>query len=189
MIFILFGPPGAGKGTQATLLANKLNIPHLSTGDILRNKLSDKDDLSIELKKIMDSGNLVSDDILNRIIINRLKLSDCKKGFVLDGYPRTLNQKDFLVHFIDSINLSIKSIIELFVSEEIIIQRIQSRLKKENRDDDKNDIIKTRIEKYNKETRPLSDYFLEHYSDNYCKVNGNQDIEKIHNDIIKIIQK
>ena len=189
MILILFGPPGAGKGTQASLLANKLDIPHLSTGDILRNKLLEKDDLSNELKNIMDSGNLVSDDILNRIVINRLKLPDCKNGFLLDGYPRTLNQKNFLVNFLDSMNLSIKYIIELFVSDEIIIKRIQSRLEKENRDDDKNDIIKTRIDKYNNETKPISDYFLDNYSDNYCKVDGNQDIEKIHKDILKFIEK
>ena len=97
MIIIFFGPPGAGKGTQASLVSKRLKVPHLSTGDILRNKLSDQDPLAIKFKKIMDAGNLVSDDILNQIITNRIIDEDCKNGFILDGYPRTILQKDYLI--------------------------------------------------------------------------------------------
>ena len=97
MIIIFFGPPGAGKGTQASLTAKTLNIPHLSTGDILRDKLLDQDSLSTQLKHLMDSGNLISDDILNEIVSNRLNLPDCQNGFILDGYPRTMSQKIFLI--------------------------------------------------------------------------------------------
>ena len=92
---IFFGPPGAGKGTQAKIISKYLNVSHLSTGDILRKKLLDNDDLANELKKIMSSGNLVSDDILNSIVSSRLK-NETNKGFILDGYPRTLNQSEFL---------------------------------------------------------------------------------------------
>ncbi len=189
MILILFGPPGAGKGTQASLLSKKLKIPHLSTGEILRNKLSDKDDLSLKLKEVMDSGNLVSDDILNKIVTNRIKLSDCNNGFVLDGYPRTIIQKDFLINFLNKINLSITLVIDLFINEEIIIKRIMSRLEKENRDDDRENVIKTRVEKYKAETQPLSEYFLKNYQENYHVVDGNQDIEQINSDILKLVEK
>ena len=99
MILIFFGPPGAGKGTQASLTAKKLNIPHLSTGDILRDKLLDQDSLSLKLKNLMDSGNLVSDEILNEIIANRLNLPDCQTGFILDGYPRTMISENFFKWF------------------------------------------------------------------------------------------
>ena len=96
MILIFFGPPGAGKGTQSKLIANYFNIPHLSTGDILRKKLLKKDELSKKIKDIMDKGLLVSDDILNQIVSNRIDKQDCLKGFILDGYPRTMNQALFL---------------------------------------------------------------------------------------------
>ena len=92
---IFFGPPGAGKGTQAKIISQYLNISHLSTGDILRKKLLDDDDLALELKKIMSSGNLVSDEILNSIVSSRL-INESNKGFILDGYPRTLKQSEFL---------------------------------------------------------------------------------------------
>ena len=88
---IFFGPPGAGKGTQAKKIAEYLNLPHLSTGDILRSKIQQKDPLSTKLKEIMSAGKLVSDDILNEIVSEKL-LSESKKGFILDGYPRTLDQ-------------------------------------------------------------------------------------------------
>ena len=93
---IFFGPPGAGKGTQAKIISKFLNVSHLSTGDILRKKLLDKDDLANELQKIMSTGNLVSDEILNSIVASRLK-DELVNGFILDGYPRTLKQSDFLI--------------------------------------------------------------------------------------------
>ena len=188
MILIFFGPPGAGKGTQASLTAKKLNIPHLSTGDILRDKLLGHDSLSIKLKNPMDSGNLVSDDILNEIIANRLKLPDCQRGFILDGYPRTISQKFFLSDFLESHNLSISKIIDLSIDEKIIIQRIKSRSNIENRLDDREEIIKTRMLKYFQETKPLSNYFRSKYPNDYHIVDGNQNIENIQDDILKIVK-
>jgi adenylate kinase len=188
MIIIFFGPPGAGKGTQASLTAKKLNIPHLSTGDILRDKLLDQDSLSSKLKNPMDSGNLVSDDILNEIVANRLKLPDCQGGFILDGYPRTMSQKIFLIDFLESHDLSISKIINLSIDEKIIIERIKSRSNIENRLDDREEIIKTRMIKYLKATKPLFKYFRSKYPNDYHIVDGNQNIENIQDDILKIVK-
>ena len=189
MILIFFGPPGAGKGTQASLIANNFNIPHLSTGDILRDKLLQKDELSTRLKHIMDKGQLVSDGILNEIVSNRISNHDCLRGFILDGYPRTMGQALFLNTILNSKNLKIDKIIDINVDERIIVKRIISRFKTENRQDDTEDVIKTRISRYLSETKPLSDFYRIKYSSDYLSINGNQEIEKITADIIKILKK
>ena len=152
MILIFFGPPGAGKGTQSNLVASYFNIPHLSTGDILRNKLLEKDELSKTIKVMMDKGQLVSDEILNEIVSNRIDNQDCLKGFILDGYPRTMNQALFFNSTLDSKNLRITKIFNINIDEKIIIQRLNSRFTIENRQDDEKKIIQTRISKYLSET-------------------------------------
>ena len=189
MILIFFGPPGAGKGTQARLIANNFNIPHLSTGDILRDKLLQKDGLSTKLKHIMDKGQLVSDDILNEIVSNRISNHDCLRGFILDGYPRTMGQALFLNTIINSKNLKIDKIIDINIDERIIAKRIFTRFKKENRQDDTEDVINTRISRYLSETKPLSVFFKTKYPSDYLAINGNQEIEKVTADIIKILKK
>ena len=188
MILIFFGPPGAGKGTQSKLIANYFNIPHLSTGDILRKKLLKKDELSKKIKDIMDKGFLVSDDILNQIISNRIDNQDCLKGFILDGYPRTMNQALFFNSTLDSKNLRITKIFNINIDEKIIIQRLNSRFSIENRQDDEEKIIQTRISKYLSETKQLSNFYKNQNLSNYCVINGNQEIQKIKADIIKIIK-
>ncbi|SVC04286.1 uncharacterized protein METZ01_LOCUS257140 [marine metagenome] len=188
MILIFFGPPGAGKGTQASLIANNFNIPHLSTGDILRDKLLQKDGLSTRLKHIMDKGQLVSDDILNEIVSNRISNYDCLRGFILDGYPRTMGQALFLNTILNSKNLKIDKIIDINIDERIIAKRIISRFKTENRQDDTEDVIKTRISRYLSETKPLSDFYKSKYFSDYLVINGNQEIEKIAEDIVKILK-
>ncbi len=186
MILIFFGPPGAGKGTQAKLLSKIFNLPHLSTGEILRKKLLDNDSLSLKLKGLIDSGNLVPDDILNNIVTNRIAISDCKNGFILDGYPRTIFQKDFLSNFLKESNLDISKIFDLKLSPDILIQRIKSRSNIENREDDKEAIIKIRISKYIEETKPISDFYKLNYPKKYYLIDADQEIDMIHADIIKI---
>ena len=188
MILIFFGPPGAGKGTQANLISKHYNLPHLSTGDILRSKISDKDDLSKKLKDIMEKGQLVSDEITNEIVCNRIEKIDCKNGFILDGYPRTMVQALFLNDLLKSKKLEIDKIINIELEEKIIIERIISRSAIERRQDDKSEVIKTRIKKYQKEKQLLSDFYFKKMSSNYAVINGNQKIEKINADIMKIIK-
>ena len=188
MILIFFGLPGAGKGTQSNLIANYFNIPHLSTGEILRNKLLEKDELSKQIKDIMDKGELVSDKILNKIVSNRIDNQDCLKGFVLDGYPRTLDQALFFNSTLETKNLSITKIFDINVDENIILKRIKSRSNIENRQDDKEKVIQTRISKYINETKPMSDFYKNQNFSKYCIINGNQEIEKIKAKIIKILK-
>ena len=189
MILIFFGPPGAGKGTQASLIANNFNIPHLSTGDILRDRLLlQKDGLSTRLKNVMDKGQLVSDDILNEIVSNRISNHDCLRGFVLDGYPRTMGQALFLNTILNSKNHKIDKIIDINVDERIVAKRIILRFKTENRQDDTEDVIKTRISRYLSETKPLSDFYKTKYPSDYLVINGNQKTEKVTADIIQILK-
>ena len=189
MILIFFGPPGAGKGTQAKFISKKLNIAHLSTGDILRKQLLEKNKLSITLKKVMDSGQLVTDNILNKIISERLNNIDCSNGFILDGYPRTMEQAIFLENTLKAKNLKIDFILDFIINEEAIIQRIKARFAAENRDDDDDDVIKERIANYYKETKPLSNFYKNRFFSAYCAIDGNQKIKKLNTDILKIIKK
>ena len=119
MRIIFFGPPGSGKGTQAKLIADENKISHLSTGDILRKKLKDNDTLSIKLKKIMSSGNLVSDEILNKIVAEKIMSSECLNGFILDGYPRTISQSEYLLEFLDKNSLNIDFIFDFKIDFKI----------------------------------------------------------------------
>ena len=189
MKIVFFGPPGSGKGTQAKLLAKELNILHLSTGDILREKLNDGDSLSLKLNQIMSSGNLVSDEILNQIIADKLLSKECFNGFILDGYPRTISQSDFLLSFFKSNNLNLDIIFNFKIDFKLVEERILLRSKQEQRSDDNIDVIKTRLNKYIEETYPVSQFFSENFIQNFLTIDASQEVSVIQKELINIIKK
>ena len=189
MKIVLFGPPGSGKGTQAKLIAETFNICHLSTGDILREKLRDGDDISLKLKETLSSGNLVVDDILNQIVAEKLFDKNCVNGFILDGYPRTLAQSEFLLSFMESKNIEFDLIFNFKIDFKIVKERILIRSQDEKRSDDNIDVIKTRLNKYLEETYPVSKFFSTKFPHNYFNIDASQEISKIQKELIKIIKK
>ena len=185
---IFFGPPGAGKGTQAKIISEYLKIPHLSTGDILRKKLLDNDNLAIELKKVMSSGNLVSDDILNSIVSSRLQ-NEQSNGFILDGYPRTLKQSEFLNNFLSNISYSINFIFNIQIDFKTLKHRILLRSSEENRDDDNIDVIETRYNEYINSTQKVSDFYKNKFNTIFHEIDGSLQIEEITKKIKQILKK
>ena len=189
MILIFFGPPGAGKGTQASFISKELNIVHLSTGEVLRNHLKNKGELASKLKKIIKSGQLVSDKILNQIVSERIIQNDCKKGFIFDGYPRTIAQAHFINDYFLQNNLLFNYFIEFNLDDDSIIKRISSRAQVESRPDDKVETIKTRLMEYNQETKPVLEHYKKHYNSIYHTIDGEQKIEKINSLLLKLLKK
>ncbi len=185
---IFFGPPGAGKGTQAKVISEYLNISHLSTGDILRKKLLDNDDLAKELKSIMSSGNLVSDEILNSIVSLRLK-NERVNGFILDGYPRTIAQSKFLDNFLMKNSISINHIFNIKINFETLQERILKRSSEESREDDNIDVIKTRYNEYLNSTEKVSNLYKQKNSTIFQEVDGSQQIHEITQKIKEILKK
>ena len=180
MRIILFGPPGCGKGTQATFISEALSIPHLSTGDMLRSAVSSGSEIGLKAKQIMESGGLVSDEIVLSIVKERIVKKDCEKGFILDGFPRTVNQAEKL-DLLLSDNYKLDCVLRIKVDEEEIIKRLIDRA----REDDKPDIIKNRFKTYNLETQPLIPFYEKRKI--MFNINGMQEIEKVSEDIKKVI--
>jgi len=189
MRIIFFGPPGAGKGTQANLLSSFLSIPHLSTGEILRKRLMKKDRFSSELENIMSSGKLVSDSILNNIVSERILTNDCDLGFILDGYPRTKDQLNFLNEFNEKNNIFLNYIINIKIDYLTIQKRVLSRAKIEDREDDNIETLLSRISTYNVETKPILDYYKSNHNSIYNEINGDNEVEYIQKNIRKVIKK
>ena len=185
---IFFGPPGAGKGTQAKIISNFLNISHLSTGDILRKKLLEKDNLANELKIIMSSGNLVSDDILNKIVSSRLN-SESNTGFILDGYPRTLKQSEFLNNYLLETSCKINYIFNIQINFNTLKNRILKRSSEESREDDNIDVIETRYNEYLNSTQKVSNFYKEQYSSIFYEIDGSLQIQEITQKIKQILKK
>ena len=185
---IFFGPPGAGKGTQAKIISQLLNVAHLSTGDILRKKLLDQDQLAKDLKEIMSLGNLVSDDILNSIVSSILK-KEVRRGFILDGYPRTLKQSHFLNNFLLETSNSINYIFNIQINFEILKARILKRSAEESRDDDKIEVIETRYNEYLNSTQKVSDFYKDRNSDIFYEIDGSLQIQEITRKITQILKK
>ena len=187
MNLILFGPPGAGKGTQADILINKYNVVQISTGDMLREEVKLRTELGKAAKSIMDKGNLVSDEIIISMIEKRIIKPDCKNGFILDGFPRTLKQAIDLDDILDKLNIYIDKVIEINVEEDILLKRITKRAleSKITRDDDNSEILKNRIIVYKKETLPVLKYY-ENLNKLYS-IDGMQSVEIVSKDIQKIL--
>jgi adenylate kinase len=187
MNIILFGPPGAGKGTQAKFLVEKYNIIQLSTGDMLREAIKSGSELGKSLSLIMDKGDLVSDKIIMSIIEEKIDKDDCKNGMILDGFPRTLNQANELDELLNSKKIIIDYIIELTVDENLLINRIEKRAEEnlDIRNDDTVDILKNRILVYKNDTLPVLKYYKD--KNRLISINGMQSIEKVSNDLYKTI--
>ncbi len=182
MRIILFGPPGCGKGTQATFISESLSIPHLSTGDMLRSAVISKSEIGLKAKEIMEKGGLVSDDIVLSIVKDRVANSDCNKGFILDGFPRTVNQAERLDLFLSQ-KQKIDCVLRIKVDEAEIIQRLIER----GRNDDKPDIIKNRFKSYNAETQPLIPFYETRGI--LFNIDGMQEIEKVSLEIKKVLSE
>ena len=180
MNIILFGPPGCGKGTQAINICESLRVPHLSTGDMLREAVTSGSDIGKKAKEIMESGGLVSDEIVLSIVKERIALEDCANGFVLDGFPRTINQAIGLDSLLEK-NQKIEYVLRIKVDEESIIKRLIDR----GRSDDKPEVIKNRFKSYNSLTQPLIPFYEDR--EILFNINGMQDIEKVFDDIKKVI--
>ena len=159
MRLILLGPPGAGKGTQAKILVEAYGIPQLSTGDILRAAIAAQTPLGLEAKAIMDRGDLVSDAIVNGIVSERIDAEDCKPGFILDGFPRTIAQAEALDGMLKSKGIKLDAVIELTADADELVRRVIQRSKDSNRPDDNREVILKRLDVYQTSTAPLVDYY------------------------------
>ena len=185
---IFFGPPGAGKGTQAKIISEYLGLTHLSTGEILRNKILEKDDLGTKLKEIMSAGKLVSDDILNTIVSSRLS-NEKVNGFILDGYPRTLNQLKFINKFFEQSNIKINFIFNIQISFEILKDRILKRSSEESRDDDSIEVLHTRYSEYVNTTELVSTTYKKILPHTFHEIDGSIQISEITRNIKEILKK
>lgn len=152
---LLVGPPGAGKGTQAVLLSKAFSIPAISTGDIFRANVRDETPLGVEAKGFMDRGEYVPDSLTNALVADRLSHDDCTSGFLLDGYPRTLDQVRALDEVLAAQGHQLDVVVELTVDPDIVIDRIRVRATEQGRTDDNEDVMRNRLELYARETAPL----------------------------------
>ncbi len=161
MNLILFGPPGAGKGTQAKILQDEWGMVQLSTGDMLRAAIAAGSDLGRRCKEIMDKGNLVTDEIVVGIIAQRLDAPDCADGVVFDGFPRTISQAESLDKFLSERDSPVDAVIELKVRDEALVDRIAKRSREAGgtRGDDTPETLRNRLEVYHKNTAPLLDFY------------------------------
>ena len=212
MKIIMLGAPGAGKGTQAKMIAEKCGIPHISTGDIFRANIKNGTELGAKAKEYMDKGLLVPDELVCDLVVDRIQQADCEKGYVLDGFPRTIPQAEALENALNAIEQKLDYAIDIDVPDENIINRMSGRracvgcgatyhvlfnpTKVEGkcdvcgeslilRDDDKPETVKKRLDVYHTQTQPLIDFYTERKV--LVEVDGTQSMDKVFDDIMKIL--
>ena len=181
MNIILFGPPGAGKGTQAKYLVKKLGNFQISTGDILREEIKNNSDIGQKIIDVMNDGRFVSDDIVNQLLEKQVFDPQKKNKLIFDGYPRSINQAKNLDLLLDSSNQKIDFVFFLNVDKETIIKRIQKRKILEKRSDDELDTILKRYDTYMETTKPVLDFYSK--NSNFHEIDGSDEIEQITNKI------
>jgi adenylate kinase len=183
---ILIGPPGSGKGTQATRICSQLGIAHISTGDILRGEISKQSVLGLEVERFLDVGELVPDKLILDIVAERLKQPDCSEGYLLDGFPRTVAQAQGLEEILQARAEVLTAVVNLVVDEKLLVTRILNRAKESGRADDTEEVISNRLKVFNKQTLPLVDFYAEQGS--LINLDGNGQIEDITKAIIAELQ-
>ena len=188
MKIILFGPPGAGKGTQAKFLIERYGIVQISTGDMLRDAVAKGNEIGKEVKNVMEKGELVSDKLIMSLISDRIDQKDCKQGFILDGFPRTLAQAIALDKILEDKNLHIDHVIQIHVDEDLLLNRINKRASenKNARKDDNSEILANRLIVYNQQTIPV----LQHYEkmNKLKQINGMLSIDEVFNQILNVLE-
>jgi adenylate kinase len=192
MRIILLGPPGAGKGTQSERIVQRFGIPQLSTGDMLRAAVAAGTPVGLEAKAVMESGGLVSDRIVVGIVADRIEEPDARRGFILDGFPRTVAQAEALAEMLASKGLSLSTVIELKVDENALVGRIEKRAAETLargqavRKDDTPEVFKQRLEAYRAQTAPLSAYYAQ--KGMLKTVDGMQPIDKVTADLMSVLE-
>jgi adenylate kinase len=168
---VLVGPPGAGKGTQADRLAERLDVPHISTGDLFRANLKEMTPLGVEAKRYMDAGDLVPDEVTCRMVRDRLGEPDADRGFILDGFPRNVAQADMLDELLVELGVALDVVLDFAVSDDVVVERLLAR----GRSDDNEDVIRNRQKVFRDETAPL----LDHYRDRIVSVDAVGTVDEV----------
>ena len=186
MRLVLLGAPGSGKGTQAARLKEHLQVPHISTGDLLRAEVAAGSTLGLEAKGVMARGELVSDAILLGMLEDRLSRPDCGNGFILDGYPRNLAQAAALDELLGQLKQTFDHAVQLDVATELLVERIAGRAQAEGRADDTPESVRTRLQVYNDQTAPVIGYYRQHGQ--LTVVDGVGSLDEVFTRIIEAIQ-
>ncbi|TDR23661.1 adenylate kinase [Marinicella litoralis] len=161
MRIVLLGAPGSGKGTQAKLIVKELNIPHISTGDLLRGAIAAKTALGLAAKEVMDKGNLVSDEIVLGMLKDRITQADATNGFILDGFPRNVTQAEMLETLLSELEMSLDHALLIEVDPDEVVARIAKRAEIEGRTDDTEAVVRNRLNVYKEQTAPVGDFYKE----------------------------